>query len=262
MTSILAIPVDTVPTISGGTVAAGSRTNMLSNRYGLVCRFTISTTLAATVDIDFDFGAAITADTIAVLWHNLRSTDSFIVTAGTTAGASDVLAATTINGWGSTEKNTSAAAKAWKVLSTPKTARYWRIRISTASGLPAGYAEISRVVFANRHNFAVDYSTLELVEDDRSRVEQAEYGEDVEDVRRISFGWRAKWKFGTLAEMAATHQRLVMRGRAKPIFFLPMPDEANAQDLAAFGFMRNPAKTASSAYDLWELAFDVISQAA
>lgn len=264
MQSILAIPASQSPTITtGASVLAGSTANLKSNRMGLVGRFAVSTTVASTVDLDFDFGEAVTADVIGVLWHNLRATDSIVVSASNVAaGNTDRLAATTFSAWSSAEKNTSAGAKAWRVLSEAVSARYWRVRLSLPTGYATGYAEVARVFIGRRQVFEVDYSALELVDDDRSVLETTDYGEDVEDVRRISFGWRARWRFGSQAEFLANHQRLVLLGKTKPIFFVPIPDATNAQDLAAFGFMKNPAKASSQKYDIWEMGFDVISLAA
>jgi hypothetical protein len=262
MLSLLAIPA-VMPIPTGPAPVAGSLANTISNRVGLVGRFTVSTTATATVSFDFDFGSPVTADFAAALWTNLRATDTITLTAGTTSGGVDVLAAQTFPGQASSALVTSQGSKAWLKLVSAVTARYWRLSITTpASGHPAGYVEISRFVIGQSVNFTVDYTTIQLLDDDRGLTEISEYGEDVEDIRRISFGWRLAWRYGSQAEMLASHQRLTLMGKTKPIFFCPLPTVSNAQDLAAFGKMRNPSKTSSSQYDIWELGFDVFSDAA
>ena len=278
MNSLLARPA-AIFAIAGPVPGAGSLANLLSNRTGLVFR-----TSAAAANSVHDFflqtsaiGGAIldTIDAVAVLWSNLRPEDTISVTGTNLDAWNDTSSygfahypTETKGAWAfSATRATSSGTKSvhtgvsFGIPGTPM--RGIRVRITVGpTAHPSGYIQIGRLWLGKKLDFAVDYSSLELVEDDRSLVEQSDYGEDMEDVRRISFGWRVRWQFGSEAEMIAQHQRLVMLGKATPILFCPMPTASNAQDLLAFGKMRNPAKTASSAYDIWELGFDVFSEAA
>lgn len=272
MKSLLARPLPILGTPLVSSTGAGSAANLLSNRVGLVHR-TAAAAAASVHDFILPVGFGANVDVVAALWSNLRATDTVAITA---TSLDDV---TNPGGYGSghgtytgsayfsAERNTSAGTKS-VFYAAPGAALFVgctavRVRVTVGpTPHPDGFIQISRLWVGRRLNFGVDYSQLDLVDDDRSVVEQTDYGEDIEDVRRISFGWRPRWRFGSEAEMLAQHQRLVMLGRVTPVLFCPSPTAANAQDILAFGKLRNPAKTSSSAYDIWELAFDVISEAA
>lgn len=261
MISVLAIPYD-ASAISGTAVSAGALANLASNRYGLVARWSGA---VATYSVDIDLGSAKPVDVVAALWSNLRSTDVVRITAGATVGSATLYDSGEISAYYSTNKVTSAGTKSMKVLATPITARWWRISLSVrGSALPEGYLQLSRVFVGKRIVFDVDYTTLDMLDDDRGMVDRSDYGEDIEDVRRISFGWRPRWRYSTEAEMMASHRLLVMRGNTKPILFCPLQAEnsADAQDLLAFGKVRSAAKTSSSVYDIWEMSFEIYSEAA
>jgi hypothetical protein len=266
MNSLLAIPYDMTVT-SVPSTGAGSSSNMASNRVGLVHRTTAPASSGA-YDYVFDLGSAKSVDCLALLWCNILTTDTITITGADNSAISTnaVTVVNAVNAYtgaavaGAGASVTSFGKKlAYTFAATAR--RYWRVRIVSTAGNGDGY-EISRVAICQRHDFGVDYSALELLSDDRGQVEQSDYGEDIEDARRISFGWRVRWRFGSQAEMLASHQRFTMLGQTKPILFCPMPSATNAQDLLAFGKMRNPARTGSELYDIWDFGFEVYSEAA
>lgn len=261
MNSLLGIPNDPTATqLSSATaITGGSLANLLSNRVGQVVRFGTGT--VASNYIDIDFGAARTLSFVALLWSNLRSTDSISVLASTTAAHSGDVLNVAISPFYSSSKVTSVGTKSVATF-TATSARYWRVRLDCATVHPDGFIQASRLTMGDKIDFAVDYSQLDLLDDDRGMVDRSDYGEDIEDQRRISFGWRVRWRFGSQAEMLATHQRMVMLGNTKPIVFCPIPSAANAQDLLAFGKLKSAAKSGSQVYDIWELSFDIYSEAA
>jgi hypothetical protein len=262
MQSILAIPYSlTAAMVSGTAPVAGTLANLVNNRVGQVARFSDA---VGTYNIDLDLGTEQSVDCIAALWSNLRATDTVIISAGTAPG-DDSLLSEEVDAYYSATRETSHGTKTLYTLPDPVTARYWRIALSVNTSVhPDGYCELSRVVLAKRQCFDIDYSQIELMPDDRGMLDQSDYGEDIEDIRRISFGLRVRWRFGTQAEAMASHQLLVMRGMTKPILFAPYcsDDTDKAQDFVAFGKCRNPARTGSQTYDTWELAFEIYSDAA
>lgn len=263
MISVLSIPHDlTSSMVTGTAVTAGSLANLVSNRVGLVARWSSA---AGTKTINIDLGSAKTVGVVAALWSNLRSTDKVRIKAGTSSGGSQTYDSGEIGAWYSTVKKTSAGTKSMLVLPSPISARYWTIElIVKTSALPEGYTELSRIFLGERIEFSVDYTTIDMLDDDRGGVDRSDYGEDIEDVRRVSFGWRPRWRYGSQAEMLSAHRLLVMRGSTKPILFCPMTADiaADAQDLIAFGKLRSPARTASAVYDIWEMSFEIYSEAA
>jgi hypothetical protein len=262
MTSILALPRElTAAMISGTAVTAGSLANLISNKWGLVARWAGT---VATYNIDIDLLAAQSIDVVGALWSNLRTTDTVRVTAGTAPGGATLYDSGTFNPhYNGSTRDTSAGTKSLHVLATPVSARYWRIAIGVVgTTLPEGYLQLSRIFLGKRLIFNVDYSGIEYVVDDRSVVDQSDYGEDVEDLRRITMGWRVKFNFGSQDEFLASQRKLAHYGIAKPVFFLPIPSASDAQDLMAFGPTKAPSKVQSTLYDIWEFGFDVISLAA
>lgn len=263
MASILSIPFDlTTSMLSGTTPTGGSLANLISNRVGLVCRW--PGTAGGSPRVDVDLGVSKTVDVVAGLWTNLRSTDKVRIQAGTGPGLADLYDSGEINAWYSTKKVTGAA-KSLKILPTPVSARYWRFAIlPKTTDHPDGFVELSRIFLGERINFGLDYTTLDLLDDDRGIVDRSDYGEDMEDARRVSFGWRPRYRFGSQAEMLTAHRLLTMRGTTKPVLFGPMDAATtdDAMDLLAFGKLRSAAKTSSVVYDIWEMSFEIYSEAA
>lgn len=264
MNSLLGIPVaTTVAMVTNGAgspaVTGGSLANLLSNRVGSVARF--GTGAIGTYFIDVDLGVAKTVGIGAALWSNLRAGDTYRVTGGATLGATSVDTGAIAAPY-STLSVTALATKSLAAF-TNVAYRYWRFSFTVnTTPLPEGYLQVSRLLLAEKIDFAVDYSQLDLLDDDRGLLDRSDYGEDIEDQRRVSFGWRVRWRYGTQAEMIAVHQRFTMLGTMRPAIFCPIPAAANAQDLLAFGKIRSGAKTGSQTYDIWEMGFDIYSEAA
>ena len=266
MNSLLGIAAD--PAATGYSVpatfpvlTAGSLANLLSNRVGQVARF--GTGAIGAYNIDVDLGVARSVGIGAILWSNLRTGDTIRVTGGASVGATTVDSGTVAAPY-STSTSTSFATKSVGLIGGGNASyRYWRFTMNVnGSALPEGYLQISRLLLAEKIDFAVDYSQIDLLDDDRGQVDRSDYGEDIEDVRRVTFGWRVRWRYGSQAEMLSIHQRMTMLGNTKPILFCPIPTASNAQDLLAFGKLKSAAKSGSQVYDIWELSLDVYSEAA
>ena len=86
--------------------------------------------VASAQDITLDFGADQSVDIIALVNHNMTSTATIAIAAGTTSAVSDF--STTV---------TWREFLAFKWLTSPETYRYWRIRI-TDTGNTQGFIEV------------------------------------------------------------------------------------------------------------------------
>lgn len=240
------------------------KSNLFTNDYGRVMRTTSGA--VGTYNITIDLGSAKSVNVIAFLWHNLRSTDTIQVLAGTTIAeantgvsyASAALAAVT----GTSGRETVMPYKFVHTLSVPVTARYWTIRVNVVgSAVPSGYVQASRAVVGRSTIFAIGPQRALLSANDLNQSVTLENGEvrgteDDAAIRPIA-GLSLKYaKESEIAEVVGAYTLGV--GASKPMMVCTDLTAPNFQDVFVFGKPERVIQAVTEIYDVWE--FDATVQ--
>lgn len=245
------------PTINASStvVSTNPAANVLNDTPGLTCRLDS----ASAGNIIFDFGAAVTLDTMALLGTNLRAADTVRLRAGTSAGnttASPSWDSTALAAWSGIKTATRS-----KVVRTfpSHSARYWRIDIGATSH-PDGYLELTRALFGVRYESPTPLPTRSaqfLM--DPSVIEEAEGWETI-DERDALPGWRVPFDWITDAQWRDAWWPFLLRAKlSKRVLFVPFPDEADwLQDSAVFGRIRSH-ENAHPIHDGWQCEITIMS---
>lgn len=187
-----------------------------------------------------DMGTAISAQAFALLWTNLRSTDTVRWRAAASEAdltASPLFDSTALPAFSGTLLN-DIPSKHLFTADEPVTARWWRIDIAAASH-PSGFVQVGRVLIGAALTLADDFDTDagQTIHDD-SVVDEGPGYEDVEQYQALP-GWECtfSWVSG-----AAYRQWLALVkdiGQARPVLFVPEPyAPEQLQDSAVFGRLR------------------------
>jgi hypothetical protein len=249
-------------TFSSGDSAATNATfpgaNLLNNDYGRVARTTSGN--VGTYNFVFDAGSAVTADAMAVLWHNLRSTDNIRVQGATsvanlTAGVgydSGYLSAWT----GTSKRDTPVAGKFLVSFATPQTYRYWRFVVQVVGTNLAAPIQISRAALMKSTIFQIGPQRADLGAVDLNQKIELETGESrtTEDVHLIRPTCTLDIRYAKESEMSDFFgQYTLSMGVSKVMFICADLTAANLQDQIVFGRPEKIINLQSDTYDVWQL---------
>lgn len=236
MNPFFLLPMAPAITSSSAAVTGFPASNVLLDEPALSYRINS----ASSGNIIFDFGAAVSLDTVAVLGGNLRAADTVRVRAGTTSGntsSSPTYDSTALAAW--TGSKTGARSKTVQAF-TAHSARYWRLDFG-ASTHPDGYIEASRILFGLRVEATVPLpprAAPYLL--DPSLIEEGDGWESVDERDGLN-GWRVPFEWITDADWFSTWWPFLQRAKlSKRALFVPFPDEpARLQDTAVYGRIRS-----------------------
>jgi|GEM_PF-4727462 len=228
---------------------------VLNNEPGLVWR-----TASLTAFIVLDMAVAIPAQAFALLWTNLRPTDTV-----RWRGAETEAALTSAPIWDSGVQPAFAGsllndvpAKHVFTAATEVAARFWRVDIS-APLHPDGYVQVGRLLLGRGLMLADDMDSAagQTFYDD-SLIDEGPGYVDVEVYAPLP-GWRCSFSW---VPNAAYRQWLALVreiGQAVPVLFVPVPAEPERlQDTAVFGRLQR-TEFRHPIYDGWTVDIDIKS---
>ena len=147
-TAYFVLPLASTIATIGNELAIAPAANSLNDEVDMVWR----TSSLTNTYIIYDLGAALDVNTVAVLFNNLRSSDTVRVRCGTSAANTSASPTFDSNATGGNfvgytgAKNADAKTKTLCQLPATYNARYWRVDI-IATGHPDGYVQASRIMF-------------------------------------------------------------------------------------------------------------------
>lgn len=241
------------------------KSNGLNNDYGRVFR-TTSAAAGGTFSIGIDLGVAKPVDVLALLWHNLRSTDRVIFEAGNSAA--NAAAGLTYNSGeltavtGSTTRDWTPPAKFLLTLASPVTARYWSITIISKTAHPDGFMQASRIFIGQGATFAIGAQKAQLGGKDMNAQVTTEVGETrsqedqglIRPVASLSFSYEKQ----TEMEQVLGQYTLGL-GVSRPLLICPDLTTPYLQDNVVFGRAEQVLVHESSIYDVWSFDATVTS---
>lgn len=258
------VPVSVTPT--GAFNAKFPANNVLNNDYGRVARSTSAAANAA-VALTFDFGSAKPVDVIAVLWHNLRSTDTIVVQAATSVANLDagtfLLSTSRSAVTGGTLRDYAIPGKMLLVLTSPISARYWRITLkSVGTANPNGYFQLSKAVFCRSATFAVGAQKATIGAKDMNTSITTEVGESrsQEDPLLIRPVCALGFDYAKQSEMEEVLGAYTLSlGVSRPMLICPDLSSNYLQDSIVFGRPEQVISHESTVYDVWSFEAVVTS---
>lgn len=248
-----------VPTVlaSSATEAPTAVSRAFNDEPGLVWRS--SDVGACFLEIDMGWPATINA--FALLWTNLRATDTV-----RWRGAASQAQLTTAPGYDSgllpSFAGTLYTAKRTKhvlALEAAQSFRFWRIDIA-ASGLP--YVEIGRFLLGTRVHLSddMDVDAVQFVQDP-SVIDEGPGYEDVEAYASL-IGWRCSFSWIPDAVWRASWFPFLQEiGQRLPVLFVPQPEAPeHFQDMVVYGRLRS-TQGRHPLYDGWVQDIEIVSLA-
>lgn len=254
----LTVALGTVPSAN----AANPGSNMLNDEPDLVWRSATGTT-STHITIDASSQAV---DVVALLFTNLRSTDTIRVRgytsqANATAGGATGLVAGSDSG--TVVAYTGAAGHSTKTVvkySAPISAAFWRIDI-TATGHSDGYIEVARLLLGSSVELGVgmDQRAARMI-DDRSVVYSGPGYDDVDEYPSLP-GWRVTFSWVSDTTWRDTFfPFLVTAGLKKCVLFVPEPDfPAYAQNEIVYGRFRDKIEGEHPTHNGWTCELTIFS---
>jgi len=240
---------------AGASNATFPKANLINNDYGRVGRTTSGAVM--NYNWDYDLGVARPVDTIAVLWHNLRSGDTINIFGGTAQGGSDVYNSGVLPAiTGTSNRDTPGPAKFLLTPSSTPTARYWRVRFGVVgTAHPDGFVQASRLFIGKRTIFQIGPQRAELGGVDLNQKIQLENGEEraSEDSLLIRPTAQLDLRYAKETEMAEVLGKYTLGlGTSLPMMVVPDLTAAALQDMIVFGRPDAVMSLQSEIYDVWQ----------
>lgn len=242
----------------------GDNTN--NNDYGRVGR----TNRASQGDVAFvtlDLGWQNSVDVIAVLWHNLRATDTVQIQA--VANENEFVSgpflfqATRYAVTGGTRRDYAIPGKMLVVLGAPVSARYWRIILRTeGSNNPNGFMQASRIFVGKAATFAVGAQKATIGAKDMNTSITTEVGEtrSQEDPLLIRPVAALGFDYAKQTEMEEVLGAYTLSlGVSRPMLICPDLSSSYLQDSIVFGRPEQVISHESTVYDVWSFEAVVTS---
>lgn len=250
-------------TVIGGTSSPAEtpRENVLNNRYGLVYKRDVAGG-GVQLRVDLDLGAVKEFDTIAVLWHNGRASDSFtLIWSSDAAFTSDIGTAYPPARTSTTQLEDRHLWHMVHQLSAPVSRRYLRVGLNLSNAHEDGYAQMCRVVVGRSMDLNVGPQSIVIDAIDLGQIAESETGFETADedalivpYAKLGFDWATQ-------EEHREGIRPLMRqaGQTKPVLIVPDVTEADLQDAVVFGRLIRTGGAESTRYDIWKAEFQARS---
>lgn len=254
-----------VNALNGGENPAFPFANALNNDYGRVWRSNAGDDGGAYGGI-IDLQGGYPVDVVAVLWHNMRSTDQVVVRAGNSPA--DAIAGTLYNGshapiTGSTGRDQISSWKFLLTLSSLITARYWFIALRpNGSAHPSGYVQASRIFLGQKTTFAIGPQKVQMTGVDLNQKIVTEIGEErsSEDYSQIRPAVSMQLSFVKESEMHQVLGKLILtQGSSRPLLVTNDAAGTYLQDTLVFGRPEKVLAVESDTYDVWDLQCSITS---
>jgi len=241
--------------------------NVINNDYGRVARTTSASAGSNSYHITLDLGSEQTVDTVSVLWHNLRATDTIMIYAGlgedlSTAG-NRTLTATRPAVTGGTKRDHDFPKKMVYKLASPIQARYVKIYLqAVGSAHPDGYLQASRFFVGKAAQFAIGAQKATLGAKDMNANVTTEIGENrsqedpllIRPVAALSFSYA---KQSEMEEVLGAYTLAL--GVSRPMMVCTDLESAYLQDNTVFGRPEQVLTQESTIYDVWSFEAVVTS---
>lgn len=253
--AILATPVFSDLATLTGSESVGDMTISNLNKRSLKRKY--RTLELSSVVINVDLGSVRNVNFFALIAHNLTSSATITVQAGSTDAVTDyntgALSGITGNDAGFEQQSF------YKFLMSGQRFRYWRFTISDASN-PDNYIQIGRLYLSNafQPTINIDYGVSWGFED-RSLISETVSGEVVPLVRpkrkmcdwSLSFGSESEM-FGTLFDIDR------LRGMSKDVIFIEDPEATTyAQHKFIYGLMSELNQIINGAFQLYQKQYKI-----
>ncbi len=240
---------------SSAAISPTSAAFVLNNEPGLVWR-----TASLSAFIVLDFGTPKAAQAFALLWTNLRPTDTVRWRGADTEAA---LTTTPILDSGAQPAFSGALlnavpAKHVFTANSEVAARFWRIDISAPSH-PDAFIQVGRVLIGPGLTLADDMD-LQAGQSwvDSSIIDEGPGYEDVEEYMPLPL-WRCSFSWIPNATYRQWISLVRDIGQARPVLFVPVPIEPNRlQDTAVFGRLQS-TEFEHPIYDGWTVQVQIKS---
>lgn len=258
--SVFVEPVTPTLVTAAAEVAGRPTSNLLNNEPGMKWR---STTLSTGFVVSVPAGSSI--DCIALLWSNLRATDTIRVRAANSAAnttASPLYDSGNVAAFSGT-KASGFSTKSIILLPTALTHTHWRVDI-VASGHPDGYVEAGKVVLGTQYNTTrdMDYDCKQLMRN-QSVVSEGPGYEDVDEYVSLP-GWTASFSYIPMTTWRDSFYPFLLRvGNRKPVLFIPEPEAPTTwQQEVVYGRMKQDAAGECYHWDGWKTDITILGLAA
>jgi hypothetical protein len=249
------------PTIATVATEAAGRptTNLLNDEPGMKWR---STGVTASFVMSVPAGSQI--DSVALLWSNLRATDTVRLRAANSAAnttTSPLYDSGNVAAF-SGVKASGFQTKTIFLLPTTRTETHWRIDI-TATGHPDGYVEASKFVIGKKFTTTheMDYNCKQVLKNQSLITEGPGY-EDVDEYKALP-GWIASFSYIPMGTWRDSFYPFLLRaGNHKSILFIPEPATPTTwQQEIVFGRIKVDVAGECLHYDGWKVELTILSLA-
>lgn len=232
--------------------------NALNNDYGRVAKTQGSG--AGWYYLDIDLGVAQQVDVLALLWTNLRSSDTVVVSGGSSQGSADVYNSGNLSAvTGTTKRDVLSLTKFMHTIGYTPSARWWRFSIYSNGGINI---QISRAFVGKKAQFAIGAQKASLSAVDLNERLQTERGEEraSEDQGLIRPAASLSFSYAKESEMAEVLGAYTLGlGTSKPMLICVDATAANMQDLIVFGRPQGVVTLDSEMFDVWTFQAQVTS---
>lgn len=246
----LCLPLAATTATIGSELAIAPAINALNDEYAMVWR----TTALTNTYVILDLGSAVAVDTAAVLFSNLRSSDTVRVRSGTSA-ANTTAAPTSDFSTAAYSGAKNADARTQTICNLPETitARYWRIDI-TATSHPDGFVQVGRIVLGQSVDFGheMDLEATRIMKENSVNYEGPGYM-DVDEYMNYS-GWAVTMSLidGTLWRDTVFPFLLKIGVNRRCVLFVPQPlVPTSYQNEVVYGRMTKLIEAQQRVYNGW-----------